>query len=100
MSNLTFYEKRIIIGDFEFKNVKLELINLLGHFIIQNEDQEICCDGLRLLSNLSRQKELIKHIIKSRVVEGAIVLLDSNSRDVVYYSLGVILNIMQDDEFK
>ena len=55
------------------------MIPQLGHFIIQNEDQEICCDGLRVLSNLSRQKDLIKQIIKTRVAEGVTVLLDSNS---------------------
>ncbi|CAD8090520.1 unnamed protein product [Paramecium primaurelia] len=100
LSNLTFYEKQTFLNDFEYKNIKYELITTLGHFIIQNEDQEICCDGLRVLSNLSRQKDLIKQIMKSRISEGVIVLLDSNSREVVYYCLGVILNLLQDQDFK
>ncbi|KAM3134604.1 hypothetical protein pb186bvf_013246 [Paramecium bursaria] len=100
LCNATFYEKQSLLNDFEFKNSKLELIPQLGHFIIQNEDQEICCDGLRVLSNLSRQKDLIKQIIKTRVAEGVIVLLDSNSQDVVYYSLGVLINLLVDQDFK
>jgi hypothetical protein len=38
--------------------------------------------------------------MKSRLSEGIIVLLDSNSREVVYYCLGVIMNLLQDSEFK
>lgn len=32
--------------------------------------------------------------MKSRISEGVIVLLDSNSREVVYYCLGAILNLL------
>lgn len=65
LSNSIYYEKQksgisTQTADFEFKNAKLELIAHISGYIMQPNYEEMCCEALRVLSNLSRQKELIK----------------------------------------
>ncbi|KRX07299.1 Armadillo-type fold [Pseudocohnilembus persalinus] len=101
LANLTFYEKQPLpTTDFEFKNSKLELIVSLGNYIMQIDNEDICCEALRVISNLSRHKDLITNMIKFKIVEGVIVILDSNSKEIVYYALGALINLLNNDDIK
>lgn len=53
-----------------------------------------------MASNLSRHKDLVKTIIKFKLIDGVILLLDSNSKDIVYYAMGVLINLMKNEEVK
>jgi len=35
---------------------------------------------------------------KVKIIDGVIVLLDSSSKDVVYYAVGVLINIISREE--
>lgn len=39
-------------------------------------------------------------MVKFKIVDGVIVLLDSNSKEIVYYALGVLINLMKSEEIK
>lgn len=47
-----------------------------------------------MLSNLSRHRELCEVFVSDKVfLEGLTVVLDSTLRDLVFYSIGIIINI-------
>jgi len=57
LANLLYYEKSALIEeDFDLKKLKTELLFTLNKFIIQNENEEVLLEALRVLSNLSRNK--------------------------------------------
>jgi hypothetical protein len=39
-------------------------------------------------------------MMKSKLIDGMLVLLDSSSQEVVYYCLGGLLNFLQEPTFK
>lgn len=39
-------------------------------------------------------------MIKYKIVDGVIVLLDSNSKEIVYYAMGVLVNLMKSEEIR
>lgn len=63
MANALYYDREVLMSNLEYKTTKMQLVPLLGNFIVQMENEEICCEGLRVLSNLSRTKEFIRVIV-------------------------------------
>lgn len=45
-------------------------------------------------------KAFIKPVLDAKLHEAVMILLDSTSKEIVYYSLGIIINLLADDEFK
>lgn len=45
-------------------------------------------------------KQFIRPVLDAKLHEAVMILLDSTSREIVYYSLGIIINLLADDEFK
>ncbi len=55
-----FYEKQVLSGeDFELTTLKTEILFSLSRFIIQKDNEEVCCEALRVLSNLSCDKVIL-----------------------------------------
>lgn len=101
LANVSYYEKQATLtSDFEHKNLKSELVLIISNFIMQSDSEDICCEALRVLSNLSRSKDLIKLIIKYKLLDAVILLLDSNSKEIVYYAIGTLINLTNTDEIK
>lgn len=90
----------MLLASNEYKNVKKELIDLLVDFVVQIEHEEVCCESLRVVSNMTRMKQFIRPVLDAKLHEAILILLDSTSREIVYYSLGIIINLLADDEFK
>ena len=49
---------------------------------------------------MTRMKQFIRPVLDAKLHEAVMILLDSTSREIVYYSLGIIINLLADDEFK
>lgn len=45
-------------------------------------------------------KQFIKPVLDAKLHEAVFILLDSTSKEIVYYCLGIIINLLADDEFK
>ena len=45
-------------------------------------------------------KQFIKPVLDAKIHEAIIILLDSTSKQIVYYCIGIIINLLADDEFK
>lgn len=96
-----FFEKLVLTQeDFELRTVRTEILFTLNRFVIQTDSEEICLESLRVLSNLSRDKALAKQITKTKLVEAVIELLKHNNKDIVYYALGIVMNLMLTDDMK
>jgi len=108
-----FYEKQTLSQeDFELKTLKTEILFSLSRFIIQKDNEEVCCEALRVLSNLSRDKVtlnsfpltiikgLARQIAKTKLVDAVMTLLEHTNKDIVYYSLGIVMNLMVTPEMR
>lgn len=100
MANALYYDREVLLSNLEYKTTKAQLVPLLGNFVVQAENEEICCEGLRVLSNLSRMKEFVKVVVEAKLHEATLILLESSSKEIVYYSLGVLINLLADTDFK
>ena len=100
LTNTLYYDREMLLASNEYKSVKRELIDLLVDFVVQIDNEEVCCESLRVVSNLTRMKQFIKPVLEAKLHEAVMILLDSTSKEIVYYSLGVIINLLSDDEFK
>lgn len=101
ISNILYFDKPGLTQvDFELQTLKQDLTSAIGYIILQPKQEEILIEGLRVISNLSRSKEGVKHIVKIKFHDAVSVLIDHRSREVVYYSIGILINLTQDKKFK
>jgi hypothetical protein len=42
-------------------------------------------------------KQFIKSVLDAKLHEAVLILLDSTSKEIVYYCLGIIINLLADD---
>ena len=97
ISNILFYDKpNLTQNDFELTNLKQDLTSAVAYIMLQPKDDEILTEGLRVISNLSRSKAGIKNLLKLKFNEAIQVLLRHRSRDVIFYSIGILVNLSID----
>ena len=53
-----------------------------------------------MIANLTRIKEFCSAVIDAKIHEALLILLDSTSKEIVYYCLGVLTNLITDNTFK
>ena len=39
-------------------------------------------------------------MIKAKIIDAVIILLDSSSKEIVYYALGVLINVFSNEDIK
>lgn len=97
ISNILYYDKpNTAQNDFELANLKQDLITAVAYIALQPKDEEILIEGLRVISNLSRSKNGVKTLLKIKFHEAILVLLKHRARDVVFYSIGILMNLSID----
>lgn len=97
ISNILYYDKpNLTQNDFEIANLKQDMTSAVAFIILQPKDDEILIEGLRVISNLSRTKNGIKNLLKIKFEEAISVLLNHRSRDIVFYSIGILINLSND----
>lgn len=45
-------------------------------------------------------KQFVRPVLDVKINEAVMILLDSTSKEIVYYSLGIIINLCADENFK
>jgi hypothetical protein len=56
---------------------------------------------VRVISNLSRHKEMCEMFVEDkRFIEMVSIALDNNLRDLVFYSIGIIINITMHEKLR
>ena len=84
----------------EHRNIKIQLVAVLVDFVVQIDHEEICCESLRVVANLTRIKEFCSVVVEAKIHEALMILLESTSKEIVFYCLGVLSNLMADNNFK
>jgi hypothetical protein len=95
-TNFLFYDT----GEFSiFTDEKAEIlrqnwIKKVGLYIFQSNNDELKVESMRVLCNLSRNKEWWSLIVDSETLLKVLVeVLDNNVRDLVFYNIGLLINI-------
>lgn len=95
-TNFLFYDS----GDFSiFTDEKAEIlrqtwIKKVGLYIFQSDNDELKVESMRVLCNLSRNKEWWSLIVDSETLLKVLVeVLDDKVRDLVFYNIGLLINI-------
>ena len=100
LTNIFYYENNSLFqNDFELKKLKLDLLTKICYIILNPKNEDILIDGLRVIANLSKSKEVNKHLFKLKYYEGLIILLEHNDYYVVYNSIGCLINLSNSDFF-
>lgn len=101
ITNILFYDKpHLAQNDFELASIKNDLAGAVSYIALQPQDEEILIDGLRVISNLSLAKDGVKTLLELKFQKAILVLLKHRRREVVYYSIGILINLSINQEFK
>ena len=70
------------------------MFNTLKGFILITSNEELQVEAVRVLSNLSRHAELCLEFVNDKTfLEALCVVLDHTIRDLVFYVIGIVINI-------
>lgn len=75
LTNVLFYDRELLMSNPEYKQVKVQLVNVLVDFVVQIDNEEICCEALRVVSNISRMKDFVRVILDAKIQEAILILL-------------------------
>ena len=92
ITNLLFYDRpELELLNFE---IRVAIFNSIKLYMLANQNEEIQIETVRVLSNLSRHISLCEEFVTDKTyLEGLMVVLDLTLRDLVYYTVGIIINI-------
>lgn len=70
-------------------------------FVLETSNEELQIEAVRVISNLSRHETLCEGFVADRsFTEALVVILDHTLRELVFYTIGIIINITMHDEIK
>ncbi len=70
------------------------MFQTLKHFLLATQHEEIQIESVRVISNLSRHSTLCDMFLDdATIIKTLACVLDHNLRDLVYFSMGIIVNI-------
>jgi len=80
-------------------DIRKDIFNSIKLYILATQNEEIQIETVRVLSNLSRHHVLCAEFVNDNTfVEALCVVLDHTLRDLVFYSVGIIINITLHEE--
>ena len=99
VTNIVFYDtQRSPMLDNEFRTL---LYQNISPFLSTSTNEEIQVEAVRVLSNLSRHKPQCQSFATdSKFVKNLAALLDSSLRDLVYYAIGIFINLSLHEDLR
>jgi len=74
--------------------LRVSLFTSVKSFILYTQNDEVQIESARVLSNLSRHADLCQEFVTDKdFLPTLILVLDNTLRDLVYYCVGIIINI-------
>lgn len=95
-TNFLFYDNQefCIFTDEKAEIVRQNCIKRIGLYLFESDNEELKVETMRVLCNLSRNKECCEIIVDSETLLKILVdALDSKTRDIVFYDIGLLINI-------
>lgn len=80
LTNILFYDKELLLSNNEHRMIKVQLVHSLVDFVVQIDNEEICCESLGVIANLTRIKEFCGVVIETKIHEALLILLESTSK--------------------
>lgn len=76
-------------------NLRCSIFNSYKQYLLATQNEEIQIETVRVLSNLSRHSELCEATFTNDkpFLETLVIILDHTLRDLVFYSVGIIINM-------
>ena len=100
LTNVFYHESSTIgFNDFELAKLKLDLVSIICYLVAAPLPEPVLSEGLRTIANLSRGKQVAKHICSVGFGEGLVALLNHESKSAVFYALGCLVNISNERLF-
>lgn len=100
LTNVFFYENNTIgYNDFELSKLKLDLVSIICYLVATPLPEPLLTEGLRTIANLSRSKQVAKHICSVDFGDGLVALLNHESQNAVFYAFGCLVNLSNDKVF-
>jgi hypothetical protein len=97
ITNVLFYD--LPHSNLLSQPVRYEIFNAVKLYILATQNEEIQVESVRVLSNLSRHASMCREFVEdSTFLEALTVVLDNTLRDLVFYSVGIIINITLHEE--
>ncbi|EDV25124.1 uncharacterized protein TRIADDRAFT_26025 [Trichoplax adhaerens] len=91
ISNLSFYD----VNESALFKKEIELTKFLV-LLLLDDNASIMIDVVRVFGNLTRSKAVRDLLVKKKVDEMMIALLDAGQRETVFYACGLLMNFMKD----
>ena len=92
ITNILFYDlpQKELLDN----TMRIEIFNSIKLYILATQNEEIQIETVRVLSNLSRHHTLCNEYVEDPTfLEALTVVLDHTLRDLVFYSVGIIINM-------
>lgn len=92
ITNVLFYD--LPQNELLTNEIRTDIFNSIKLYILATQNEEIQIETVRVLSNLSRHSALCDEFVDDKTfLEALTVVLDNTLRDLVYYSVGIIINV-------
>lgn len=76
------------------KDLRVQLFNTFKSYMLLTTNEELQIEAVRVLSNLSRHADLCEVFVNNKTfLEALCIVLDHTLRDLVFYSIGIVINI-------
>lgn len=95
-TNFLFYDSGdfTIFSDEKAESMRQNTIKRVGLYIFQSDNNELKIETMRVLCNLSRNKECCALIVDSDTLLKVLVeALDTKVRELMFYNIGLLINI-------
>lgn len=91
-TNMLFYDTQAT--NILTNTVRCEIFKTMKPYLLTHVNEEIQIESVRVISNLSRHCELCNTFLEdSQFIQTLCVVLEHSLRDLVFYSVGIIINI-------
>ena len=95
-TNFLFYDTNdfSIFSKENAEIIRQNCIKRIGLYIFESDNEELKVETMRVMCNLSRNKEWWEIIVESETLLKALVdVLETTNRDILFYNIGLIINI-------
>ena len=95
-TNFLFYDTNefSIFSKENAEIIRQNCIKRIGLYIFESDNDELKIETMRVMCNLSRNKEWWEIIVESETLLKALVdVLETKTRDILFYNIGLLINI-------
>ncbi|TNV74288.1 hypothetical protein FGO68_gene13245 [Halteria grandinella] len=96
-TNLLFYDtpsKEVMFDE----DLRIKIFKAVKMYVLETTNEELQIEAVRVLSNLSRHARLCEEFVTDRqFIEALILILDHTLRELVFYTIGIIINMTMHD---